>query len=159
MLLETAHVVAVEPDSVWVETIRESSCGSCAAKQGCGHSLLSKISTRRRNYIEVFSGALAASHCAIDDHVRISIPEKVILQGSLVLYMLPLLTMLSGATLAGAALPGGQDLITVMGAAGGFALGFALVRWHAWYSRHDKSMQPRLVELVSATADDLIAVG
>jgi sigma-E factor negative regulatory protein RseC len=159
MLLETAHVVAVEPDSVWVETIRESSCGSCAAKKGCGHSLLSKISAGRRNYIEVFSGALAASHCAIDDHVRISIPEKVILQGSLILYMLPLFTMLSGAALAGAALPGGQDLVAVMGAAGGFVLGLGLVRWHAWHSRHDKSMQPRLVELVSGADHDIIVMG
>ena len=158
MLLETAHVVAVESDSVWVETIRKSSCGSCEAQKGCGHSLLSRISSGRRNYIEVFSGALAASHCAVDDHVRISIPEKVILQGSMVVYMLPLISMLCGAALATASVPGAPDLLAISGAAGGFVVGVGLVRWHAWRNRSDKSMQPSLVELLKPS-DDIITVG
>lgn len=152
MLLETAHVVAVEFDSVWVETIRQSSCGTCAAQKGCGHSLLSRISAGRRNYIEVFSGALEASCCAVDDHVHISIPEKVILQGSMVVYMLPLICMLVGAALVTTISQGNQDLLAIIGAVCGFLLGVVLVRWHAWYSRSDKSMQPRLVGFVNSSS-------
>lgn len=155
MLSETAHVVAVESDSVWVETIRESSCGSCAAQKGCGHGILNRISSVRRNYIEVFSGALAASDCAVDDHVRISIPEKVILQGSLLVYLLPLLTMLAGAAFAVAGGQGNQDLLAIGGAICGFAVGIALVRWHAWRHRADKSMQPSLVEVVKSSTEIL----
>ncbi|MBE9540397.1 MAG: SoxR reducing system RseC family protein [Proteobacteria bacterium] len=153
MLLETAHVVAVEADSVWVETIRKSTCGSCAAQKGCGHGILNKISSGRRSYIEVFSGTLAASHCAVDDHVRISIPEKVLLRGSMIVYMLPLVSMLLGASFAANTVQGDQDLLAIFGAAAGFALGVGLVRWHAWHTRSDKSIQPRLEEMVSSSAE------
>ncbi len=153
MLLETGHVVAVDSDSVWVETIRQSTCGTCAVQQGCGHGLLNRIASGRRHYIQVFSGALPASNCAVDDHVRISIPEKVLLRGSVVVYMVPLLAMLSGATLAAGMMPGNPDILAISGAVGGFGLGVGLVRWHAWHHRSDKSMQASLVELVKPAAD------
>ena len=148
MLLETAHVVAVEADSVWVETIRQSSCGACAAQKGCGHSLLNRISASRRNYIQVFSGALQASRCSVNDHVRISIPEQVIIYGSLVVYMVPLVSMLLMAVLATTMSTANQDLLAIGGAVAGFSVGVGLVRWHAWRHKTDKSMQPTLVGFV-----------
>ena len=44
MLIETGRVVAVEAneEALWVETIRQSTCGSCAANKGCGHGLLNR---------------------------------------------------------------------------------------------------------------------
>ena len=153
MLLETAHVVAVEADSVWVETIRQSSCGACAAQKGCGHSLLNRISASRRNYIRVFSGALEASHCSLDDHVRISIPEQVIIHGSLIVYMLPLVSMLLMAAVATTVSVANQDLLAIGGAVTGFALGLGLVRWHAWRHKSDRSMQPTLVEFVNPSVE------
>jgi sigma-E factor negative regulatory protein RseC len=148
MLLESAHVIAVEEGSVWVETIRQSSCGTCAAQKGCGHGILNKISSSRRNYLQVFSGKLKASHCSVDDHVRISIPEQVIIRGSLVVYMVPLVLMLLGAAAATTFFGGNSDLLALLGAVTGFALGVGLVRWHAWRHRSDKSMQPTLVDFV-----------
>jgi sigma-E factor negative regulatory protein RseC len=148
MLLESAHVIAVDDSSVWVETIRKSTCGTCAAQKGCGHGILNKISSSKRNYLQVFSGKLKASHCSVDDHVRISIPERVIIRGSLVVYMLPLVLMLLGATGATTLFAGNPDLLAVAGALAGFVVGFGLVRWHAWRHRSDKSMQPTLVDFV-----------
>ena len=93
--------MAVEPDSLWVETIRQSTCGSCAAQKGCGHGLLNRYSDGKRGYVRVLgSDQLAAADCRVDDQVLIAIPEEVILRGSLILYMLPLVSMLSGAALA-----------------------------------------------------------
>jgi sigma-E factor negative regulatory protein RseC len=148
MLVETGRVVAVEPGSVWVETIRQSTCGSCAARQGCGHGLLNRIADGRSGYVRVLSGAVDARVCRVDDQVRISIPEQVILRGSLVVYMLPLLCMLAGA----AAVPGFRDDLPELAVAGGallgLALGFALVRWHAWRHRHDRELQPTLLAVL-----------
>ncbi len=155
MLLETAYVVAVQSHSVWVETIRRSSCGSCVAQSGCGHGLLQKLASGRRNYIEVFSGSLAAADCTVDDQVRISIPEKVILQGSFLVYILPMLTMLGGAALATGMIQGSQDLSAVAGAAGGFLLGVAVVRWRAWHHRSNRPMQPSLVALLNSSAENI----
>lgn len=149
MLTETGRVVAVEDGGLWVETIRQSTCGSCAANSGCGHSLLNRISDGKRNYIRVLPGRLAPSDCRIDDQVRISIPEQVILRGSIVVYLLPLALMLSGAVVASNSFAGNEDMLAVIGAVVGFVAGVCAVRWHAWHHRDDAALQPTLMEIVS----------
>jgi len=153
MLLETAHVVAVQSDSVWVETIRQSTCGSCAAQKGCGHSLLQKVSSGRRSYIQAFSGVLSASECSIDDHVQISIPERVVVSGSLLVYILPLVFMLAGATAADYFAATSSDTLSISGAVIGFFVGMAVVRLHAWIYRFDRSLQPSLTAMVSPASN------
>ncbi|RLA47626.1 MAG: transcriptional regulator [Gammaproteobacteria bacterium] len=148
MLIETGRVVAVDPDGLWVETIRQSTCGTCAAQKGCGHALLNRISDGKRGYIRVLPGDRETGECRIDDQVRISIPAEVILRGSLVVYILPLACMLAGAAAAVGLVPGSQDVLAALGAALGFGVGFALVRWHAWRHRDDRSLQPTLVEIL-----------
>ena len=44
-IVETGRVVALEGAAVWVETIRSSACGSCAARSGCGHRTLAGVLT------------------------------------------------------------------------------------------------------------------
>jgi sigma-E factor negative regulatory protein RseC len=153
MLVETGRVVAVEPEALWVETIRQSTCGSCAANRGCGHGLLNRIVDGRTGYIRVLAGPSGTAGCAVDDQVRISIPEQVILRGSLVVYVLPLLFMLAGAAGADSLWSaGGSELAGIGGAAAGLGLGFALVRWHAWRHRQDRALQPTLLEVLPRTA-------
>lgn len=148
MLTETGRVVAIERDSLWVETIRSSTCGSCAARAGCGHGLLNRIGDGRRGLVRVLPGSQSLDQCRIDDQVRISIPEEVILRGSLVAYLLPVLCMLGGAALAVSLLPGSQDALAALGSVAGLALGFLLVRAHGLRHQHDASFQPVLLEVI-----------
>ena len=148
MLVETGRVVALESDGLWVETIRQSTCGSCAARKGCGHGLLNRYADGKRGFIRVLPGTTGVIDCAVDDQVRISIPEEVILRGSLVVYVVPLLFMLGGAVFGSTQADGSSDLYAAVGAVAGFAIGFALVRLHAWYYRNDRSLQPTLLEVV-----------
>ena len=148
MLTETGRVVAVENDSLWIETIRASTCGSCQAQKGCGHGLINKISDGSRSYIRVLPGELAPSACEVDDQVRVSIPEEVILRGSFIVYILPLAGMLAGAASAVALFSGNQDLLAAIGAVVGFGVGVSVVRWHAWRHRDDAALQPTLLEIV-----------
>ncbi|MCB1678646.1 MAG: SoxR reducing system RseC family protein [Halioglobus sp.] len=152
MLIETGRVVAVEDGGVWVETIRQSTCGGCAARAGCGHGMLNRFGEGRRGYVRVLTGDAGARDCAIGDAVRIGIPEKVILRGSLVVYIVPLLCLLLGAAASAALAPGSRDLLTAVGAAAGFALGLVLVRWHAWRHRRDATLQPMLVDVLRSAA-------
>lgn len=152
MLVETGRVVAVEPDGVWVETIRRSTCGSCAAQKGCGHGIVNRISEGRRSLIRALPGKLSPADCAVDDQVQISIPEEVILKGSLVVYILPLLAMLAGAAVGTYTLPFGADGAAAAGAVAGFALGLVLVRWHARAHRADPRLQPVLLSVVGRQA-------
>ena len=78
MRVETGRVVAIERDGRWVETIRQSTCGSCAARKGCGHGLLNRYAYGKRGYIKVLPGATGIVDCAVNDQVRISIPEEVL---------------------------------------------------------------------------------
>jgi len=152
MLVETGRIVALESDSLWVETIRRSSCGSCAAQKGCGHGLINSVSDGRRSYVRVLPGKLALSACALDDEVKISIPEEVVLHGSLVVYIMPLVGMLSGAIAAAALFPATQDPAAALGAVAGFAVALAGVRWHAWRHRNDTDLQPTLLEVTRSAA-------
>mgnify|MGYP001829255469 CR=1 FL=1 len=148
-LTETGRVVAVEEDGVWVETIRQSTCGSCAARKGCGHGLMNRAADGTRGYIRVLPGAITPAQCQVDDRVRFAIPGSVILRGSLVVYALPLLLMLAGAAIAtGAAglLPSlSPDLLALAGCAVGLVAGTCAVRWHARAHRSDCRLQPRLL--------------
>ena len=151
MLTETARVVAIETESLWVETIRKSTCGTCAAQKGCGHGLLNRFGDGKgkRGYVRVLQSAqLAATDCRIDDQVLIAIPEEIILRGSLVVYMLPLFSMLLGAVLGTSFYPADHDGFALTGALLGLLLGFAAVRMHARYHRNNQDYQPTLLEKV-----------
>jgi len=153
VLIETGRVVAVEADdeALWVDTIRQSTCGSCAANKGCGHGLLNRVADGRTGYVRVLSGVVSARQCAVDDQVRISIPEQVILRGSMLVYMLPLIFMLAGAASVDVVWSAAGQAGTVVGAMLGLALGFALVRWHAWRHRQDSTLQPTVLEVLPQT--------
>ena len=153
MLIETGRVVAVDDEGLWVETIRKSTCGSCAAQAGCGHGILNRLGSDRRGYVRVLPGKVDTTGCEVDDQVRISIPEEVILRGSLVVYMVPLAFMLGGALLAVGLFPESRDWPAMAGALLGFAAGWGVVRWHAWRHRADSNLQPTLLEITRPAAD------
>ncbi len=153
MLTESGRVVGFETDGLWVETIRRSTCGTCSAQKGCGHGLLNRISEGKRGYIRVLPGEHPIGYYNIDDEVLISIPEEVILRGSFIAYVLPLLAMLAGALSAVNWLPGNEDLLAVCGAVGGLVLGYALVRWHGILHRRDPDFQPVLLSVVASSTE------
>lgn len=146
MLTETGRVVAVEADGLWVETIRQSTCGSCSAQKGCGHGLLNRIGDGRRNLVRVLLNDANPGPYTVDQSVRIAIPEHVVLRSSFVVYVLPLLLMLLAAALVPALVPASfSDLASIVGAGFGMALGVVLIRLYAWRHRQDPELQPRLL--------------
>lgn len=150
MLTETGRVVALEADALWIETIRRSTCGGCAAQSGCGHGLLNHRLLNNRTagkhgYIRALPGDEGIGSYHVGQQVMLSIPEEIILRGSFIAYLLPLLCMLSGAAIAANALAGTADLVAGIGAATGLAIGFGLVRWHGLRHRRDPAFQPVLL--------------
>ncbi|MGK0499124.1 MAG: sigma-E factor negative regulatory protein RseC [Oceanicoccus sp.] len=140
MITETGRVVAIEADGLWVETIRSSTCNSCSVQKGCGHSMLNKVGDGKRHHMRVMLGALAASDFTVDDEVKVCIPEQVLVSAALLVYLLPLLSLLAGASLISIWWSG--DVAALLGAVMGFALGLGLVRLHAWRNRNNQSLQP-----------------
>ncbi len=152
MLTETGTVMAVEADAVWVETVRKTTCGSCSLQQGCGHGLMNRLMPGRQPLVRALAGALQPADCSVGDEVTISIPESVIVRGSAVVYLLPLVCMLAFAALGASLLPLAADGGAALGALGGFSLGVLLVRYHARRHRDDRSLHPTLVSIRSSQA-------
>jgi sigma-E factor negative regulatory protein RseC len=154
MLTETGRVVAVEAGSLWVETIRQSTCGSCSANKACGHGLLNQLGGGRSHFVRVLPGEFDAEQFVVDEEVTIAIPEQVMLQGSFLVYVVPLLGMLAGAALAPSlSTLVVSDLAAVVGAICGMGVGVLLVRYHSARHSLDPRFQPRLLGRASVASD------
>lgn len=147
MITEPGRVVVVEDDCLWVETIQGSACASCAAEKGCGQRLVAKLGGHS-SYIRVLLGGRDHRHYAIDDQVTIGIPDQIVANSSLVVYMTPLLSLVAGVLLAQY-----RDLpeLGVIGCAlAGFVIGALLVRFYSYRHRNDSRFQPFLVDQSAA---------
>jgi sigma-E factor negative regulatory protein RseC len=141
MIVETGTVVAIESDSLWVETIQKTACEACVAQKGCGTRVLSKL-TGKTNRIRVLLDRHSAGAIAIGQDVDIAIPEDVIVKGSLLVYLLPVICAVSGAWLAGSA----GDTGSILGALGGLLAGGMMVNYHSKKTRNDLRTNPVLFD-------------
>lgn len=96
MISQKATVVAIETDRIWVEAERQSTCGGCQIRQGCGTGLLAKHVGKRFNRIAVPNN----KSVKIGQQVTVAIPEDALLQGAFMMYLWPLLAMFAGAGFA-----------------------------------------------------------
>lgn len=143
MIKETGRVVAIDADCLWVETIRQSTCNSCSAQKGCGYGVMNKTLNVKRHHLRVLLGDCPATDFSIDDQVEISIPEQVLVTGALLVYLLPLITLLLGSLLVSQWWAG--DLVAFLGALAGFILGLGIVKVHSQIYRNNRALQPILM--------------
>jgi len=137
MIEEQARVVAVEPGAVWVETLRKSTCSSCSAKAGCGQGVLEQLgSSGRRGYIR----ALSTLQLGVGDAVIIGVREDLLVRGSLLVYLLPLLGLFAAAVLADQA--GLSEPWLILAALLGFLFACCAVRWRSRITAGDPALQP-----------------
>lgn len=140
MILETGTVVAVEADSLWVETIQRSTCEACAAEKGCGQRVLSKL-TGKTNRIRVLFDSQSSKKASPGQSVTIGIPEDVIVSGSILVYLLPVVAAVIGAWLVGSQ----NDALGILGAACGLSLGGLIVNLRSKKARNDLRLNPVLL--------------
>lgn len=143
MIKETGKVVAVETGGVWVETIQQSACNTCAAEKGCGQRLLAKV-TGKTTAIKVLPGNYDLKNVGVNDQVVIGIPEKVIVNGTLLTYFLPLLLMVLGVISISKL--SNSDVVVALGALAGLIVGGLFVRLHSYLNRTNHDVQPILLD-------------
>lgn len=95
MIEQQATVVRVDGDTAEVTTQRESSCGSCSAKSGCGTSLIDAWFPQRVSKFQLKNDIGAKP----GDTVVVGLDEGKMRRGSLLLYALPLAGLILGAVL------------------------------------------------------------
>lgn len=148
MIEESAQVVAVEGEFVWVETQRQSTCGGCAAKPACGTAALAKILGQKRTRVR----ALNHNGAQVGDRVIVGVDESALVRGSLAVYAVPLLALLAGAISGHQltqfwSLPG-EALTLVLGGSGLWA-GLAWLKGFTRRIHNDRRYQPVVVRRLS----------
>ena len=144
MILETAKVVSIEADAVWVEAVQKSACESCSAQKGCGTSALSKL-TGKTSRIRVLTGTVQSQNLDLGQDVTIAIPEDVVVKASLLVYLVPLITSLIGLW---SMAPIG-DFFSVGGAFVGLIIGGGIVKCFSVKTRDNPRLNPILYDLAA----------
>ncbi|MFQ3212104.1 SoxR reducing system RseC family protein [Candidatus Njordibacter sp. Uisw_039] len=127
MIEQVAHVHAIDQTTVWLDTIRLSTCNSCSMKSGCGQRLMNQATDCKRSRIELPLPQDMALN--VGDEVVLGIPQKAFIKASLLTFAMPLMIMLAFASLAqwGAL----SEPAAVVAALLGLGLGLLLLRWYS----------------------------
>ena len=153
-ITESGRVVAIGETGVWVETIRSSACGSCAARSGCGHRTLAGVLTSDKGLVRARdSEHLKASACSINDRVEIAIKGSTLTRGALLLYMGPLGL---GVALAMSQADSGDVRVAVAFFLG-LMVGFLSLRWLDAHGRLGTT-EPSLERLLESSIDPVMVV-
>jgi len=146
MIEEIAQVVAVEGDTVLCQTQRKSACHSCSVKQGCGTSVLAKVVGQRSSQIRIAN----TLDVKVGDEVVLGIEENALVQGSLLIYTLPLVAMIAAALLA-EFWAGSQGIVSelpvILAALAGFALALFGVRYRMKKGALKNHIQPHILRV------------
>ena len=144
MFSEAGRVVAIEPDSLWVEVIQTSACEACKAQKGCGQSAINKVFSARRQHVRALLAAHdSADQYHVDDWVELNVPDSTILQGVALVYGVPLLTMIGGALLGQSYFHGAEGWV-ILSSLAGLATGVFGVRWLLQRFAHETTLYPTI---------------
>ena len=142
MIEENAVVIDVNEQQVLLETQRQSACQSCSVKSGCGTSTLSKVVGNRSSQFAVDK----TLDVKMGDTVVVAIDENALVQGSLLIYLFPLIFMMMFGILVEYFFT--NELFTIMSVITGFVFAMILVRKVMSNSGLKKSIQPHLIRKV-----------
>ena len=122
MIEETAVVTKKLNSEVQLEIERRTACGICGQTRGCGNATFGKMLGHQQGVIT----AQNTIDANVGDRVVVGIEEKVFLNATFLLYVLPLIAMFVGAGLA--ELLFDQEFLVILGAIIGLFLGFLGVK-------------------------------
>jgi len=143
MIEETAIVVDEKDGQLLLQTQRQSACQACSVKSGCGTSTLSKVVGNRSSQFVVEK----TFNVNIGDQVVVAIEENALVQGSMLIYLLPILIMLGFGLLAEFIFS--NELFTILSSVFGLLVSIFAVRSILSRSELKRSIQPHLVRRLS----------
>jgi sigma-E factor negative regulatory protein RseC len=140
---EHGVVKEIHGSKALVLTDRQSMCGECVAR-GCCHML--------GGGKEMLAEAINSVGAKTGDFVKIGIPEGIVTKASIVVYMVPSLGLVGGATLGYCiARPIGFDinLLTLVGSIIGLGIAFTAVRLLSNTLSKRPSYRPEIIEIIT----------
>jgi len=151
MIEERAVILSLENQSddtkshsvATLEIERKTACGLCGQTRGCGNSIWGKLFAHQSSAFK----AQNRINAKVGDSVIVGINEKALVKSALLLYILPLATMLIGAILTSHFRQ--TDASAMLGAVIGLALGLLWVKGHTMSSSYFRLQQPVILRLAS----------
>lgn len=142
MIEETAQVVEVKDQQLLLQTQRQSACQACSVKSGCGTSVLSNVVGTRSSQFLVDK----TLDLQVGDKVLVAVDENALVQGSLLIYFMPLIFMMSAGILVDYIFA--AQGLTILATFVGFFLALFVVRF-LFAAKHFKNkIQPHLIRQV-----------
>lgn len=145
MLTESAVVIEYESGKAKVKCQSQSACGSCAAKSACGNSALSELTGSGARGEHIFT-IETITPLKVGQRVEIGLSEHSLIKSALLMYCVPLLTLLFSTLLFDALLS--HELVSVFFIFISTALSFLGVRWYAQKLNHKSAYQPVLLRVL-----------
>ena len=149
MIEERAVILSLESEpsavdsTATLEIERKIACGLCGQTRGCGNSIWGKLFAHQSTAFK----AQNRINAKVGDSVIVGINESALLKSALLLYILPLATMLIGAILATQIHD--TNGYAMLGALLGLVLGLLWVKGHTMSSSYFKLQQPVILRLAA----------
>ncbi|WP_024327140.1 SoxR reducing system RseC family protein [Thioalkalivibrio sp. AKL19] len=137
---EQGTVLSVEGHAARVRIERQSTCGSCSARTGCGSGVLSEVLGRKAVEVSIgHPGTLQPG-----DTVTLGIRDQALVSGALAMYLLPLAGLVAAPALLMLLAPGLGEGAHLLAGLAGFTAGLFGVR--VWLRRRAPDLAPVLLE-------------
>ena len=149
MLEEHAVVLSISSSNnqsytlATLEIERKTACGLCGKTRGCGNSIWGKLFAHQSTAFK----AQNRINAKVGDSVVVGINERALLKSALLLYILPLVTMMIGAILISEFMQ--NNLGAMLGALIGLVLGLVWVKGHTTASHYFLEQQPVILRLAT----------
>lgn len=147
MIEQTAIVRSISAPFAEVEIQRQSSCGTCQAKQGCGTAAIARVFPQRTHRLH----ALNEVDAKPGDQVVLGLDDETLRNVSLAVYLVPLLGLIGGA-MAGEWLANqtnlqAGELSAILGGLFGILSGFYWLRQYGKRHRTNPKFQPVILRV------------
>lgn len=126
MLTQPARVLSVEQHQVIVESLSKANCPRCAQGVGCGGGVLAKLFGDKSFKLSFDTESLSSEVPEQDQLVQLTVSEKLLVKAALVLYGIPLFSLLAFAIVFSIVFA--SELIIIFSAVTGFMLGLVAAR-------------------------------
>ncbi len=133
--------VVVLADDAWatVRVERQSTCGSCSARSGCGNGVLSQVLGRRALELRIPN----SDGLRPGDRVTLGVRDQALVSGAFAMYLLPLLGLMVVPITLGWFVPGLADGVLILAGIAGFVMGLIAVR--RWLQGQAHRFEPVLL--------------
>jgi len=131
-----------------LEIVRKTACGLCGQTRGCGNSLWGKLFSHKSTSFK----AENSINATVGDSVIVGIDESALMKSALILYVIPLATMLFGAILVASITS--SETAPILGAGVGLLLGFVWVKAHTTGQTYYQKHQPKILRLDNAQSHE-----